>query len=419
MINCLENMKLTTYEEEVIANLDEGREVEIESYNLNLIGKFLTCKTFNKKAAKGTLRKAWGLEDSLQILEVGSNLFQFKFQSEFDMVRILRGGPWTFDNQLLMLTKWQKGMSVANVRLDHASLWVQIWGAPFDMATPQVAIEVGSWLGIVEEVEMRKRSDDLNLFLRVRVSLPITKPLWRGGFIASSDDQRTWVRFKYERLPIFCHFCGLLGHDLRHCASHYAMEKNGGQVEYQYGDWLKALDGRPKSSSTRETNPASSSSDGLGDNLRNALSKQSELGKLMAAGAQQGENPTVTDYGVFGKSVDSDTIPDPQPFANIDDRFNDTNEESDGVKLTITDKENLILKSDGIAAQLLDEGRQTGVRNGPNLLRPKSTWVRINRMEYGSNLHKKPSNPTTLGKRGNMMSEESVTCGDDEVQNFK
>ena len=227
------------------------------------------------------------------------------------MVRILRGGPWTFDNQLLMLTKWQKVMSVANVRLDHASLWVQIWGASFDMATPQVAIEVGSWLGIVEEVEMRKRLDDLNLFLRVRVSLPITKPLWRGGFIASSDDQRTWVRFKYERLPIFCHFCGLLGHNLRHCASHYAMEKNGGQVEYQYGDWLKALGGCPKSSSTRETNPISSLSDGLGDNLRNAPSKQLELGKLMAAGAQQGKNPTVTDYGVFGKSVDSGTIPDP------------------------------------------------------------------------------------------------------------
>ena len=64
--------------------------------------------------------------------------------------------------------------------------------------------------------------------------------------------------------------------------------------------------------------------------------------------------------------MDSGTIPDPQPFANIDDRFNDTNEESDGAKLTVTDKENLILKSDGIAAQLLDEGGQTGVRSGPN-----------------------------------------------------
>ena len=44
VINCLENMKLTTDEEEVIAIPDEGKEVEIESCNLSLIGKFLTCK---------------------------------------------------------------------------------------------------------------------------------------------------------------------------------------------------------------------------------------------------------------------------------------------------------------------------------------------------------------------------------------
>ena len=82
-----------------------------------------------------------------------------------------------------------------------------------------------------------------NYFLRVRVALPILNPLRRGGFIVDSDEVCTWVKFKYERLPFFCHFCGLLGHDLRHYTSHYAMEKNGGDVEYQYGDWLKALGG--------------------------------------------------------------------------------------------------------------------------------------------------------------------------------
>lgn len=136
MIDYLEQMKLTVDEEEVIAISDEGRMVEIVCCNLSLIGKFLTCKTFKKKATKSTLRKAWGLDDNLKNLKVGSNLFQFKLQSEFDMIRILRGGPWTFDNQLLMLTRWQKGMSAGNVKLDHASLWVQIWDAPFDMATP-------------------------------------------------------------------------------------------------------------------------------------------------------------------------------------------------------------------------------------------------------------------------------------------
>lgn len=33
------------------------------------------------------------MNDNMQILEIGPNLFQFKFQWEFDMNRILRGGP--------------------------------------------------------------------------------------------------------------------------------------------------------------------------------------------------------------------------------------------------------------------------------------------------------------------------------------
>ena len=194
----LGKMKLTSDEEEVIPIFDEGRLEALESCSLSLIGKFLTCKPFNKRAAKNTLRKAWGLENSLQIIEVGPNLFQFKFQLEFDMVRIIQDGPWAFDNQLLLLRQWQKGMTVENIKLEHASLWIQIWGAPFDMVSPQVAKEVGSRLGIVEEVEWKQRHDDPNFFMRVKVALPIGKPLRRGSFIAGSDGIRTWVSFKYE-----------------------------------------------------------------------------------------------------------------------------------------------------------------------------------------------------------------------------
>ena len=48
-------MKLTSEEEEIIALPDKGRKEEIESYVLSLIGKFLTCKPFNKKAVQETL----------------------------------------------------------------------------------------------------------------------------------------------------------------------------------------------------------------------------------------------------------------------------------------------------------------------------------------------------------------------------
>ena len=75
MINTLENMKLTTDEEEVISISDEGREAKIESCSQSLIEKFLTCRSFNKRAAQGTLKHAWSLENQVHVVEVGQISF--------------------------------------------------------------------------------------------------------------------------------------------------------------------------------------------------------------------------------------------------------------------------------------------------------------------------------------------------------
>ena len=75
VINSLGNMKLTMEEEEDITISDKGRKEEIESCAQSLKGKFLTCKSFNKKVAQNMLRKAWGMDEGMQITKVGSNLF--------------------------------------------------------------------------------------------------------------------------------------------------------------------------------------------------------------------------------------------------------------------------------------------------------------------------------------------------------
>ena len=75
MADRMTSLKLTAEEEEDIQVSEEGRLDELEGCVLSLIGKFLTCKPFNRKAAKNMLRRAWGLEKGLQISEVGSNLF--------------------------------------------------------------------------------------------------------------------------------------------------------------------------------------------------------------------------------------------------------------------------------------------------------------------------------------------------------
>ncbi|KAK9993984.1 hypothetical protein SO802_023687 [Lithocarpus litseifolius] len=402
MTDRMNKLGLTLEEEEIIAISDEGRLEVLESCNLSLIGKFLTCKPFNKMAAKNTIRRAWGVDDAMQILETGPNLFQFRFRSEFEMDRILKGGPWSFDNQLLMLQRWKKGMTVGNIKMETALLWVQIWGAPLDMISPQVAKQIGGRLGEVEEVEWKKKKDDVSFFMRVRVALPISKPLRRGGFIAGTDGERYWVDYKYERLPFFCHY--------------YAVEKNGGVGEYWYGEFLRAVGGRTRGSASQSTgNNSSSVENASRDNGKAADQKVQSMMEMVATRDDVLGNPSMNDKEasenpgkladsmvsnvvqhtngmavVFGNNwVNPSVVPSMHDIADSHTGFE---EELD---LSNSKAERADFHMDGLVLGN-DKLMET---NGLSLSRPKATWTRINRMDFGLGGLARALTLPSLGKR--------------------
>lgn len=223
---------------------------------------------------------------------MGENLFQFKFKTEFDMERTIHDGPWTFDNQLLLVQKWHRGMTAKNVNLDLASLWIKIWDAPFDMVSPTVAKEVGGRLGKVEEAERRRNPDDQNIFMRVKVVLPISKPLRRGAYLASANGERTWCNFKYERLPLFCHYC----------MEHFAAAKQNEDVKCQYGDWLRASGGRSRTPPKRCTKDIPNSTRD-GEEAHGDGGGNSKSAELKPAAVKLDKNPRVEGgYGSCGKT---------------------------------------------------------------------------------------------------------------------
>ena len=130
---------------------------------------------------------------------------------------VKRCGPWCFDNNLLLLCRLKKGLTPTNISFTHSPFWVQIWGLPFEHMSLEVGKEIGSKLGTFMEVDRRSWQSDQAKFMRVRVELEIEKPLRRGAYIVSSDEERLWLTFKYERLPTVCFICGKLGHDKKHC----------------------------------------------------------------------------------------------------------------------------------------------------------------------------------------------------------
>lgn len=54
-------------------------------------------------------------------------------------------------------------------------------------------------------------------YMRVRVHIPIRRPLIPSAHLRLENGDPTWVQFGYERLFKVCFNCGCVGHLNQHC----------------------------------------------------------------------------------------------------------------------------------------------------------------------------------------------------------
>ena len=235
-MNSLQHLSLTMEEETLTPISIHSRADLLEECSLSLFGRLLTDRQQNTRALKNTLKAAWKMSSDLRIFEVGNNTFQFKFSSRYQMEWVENGGPWNFENNLLLLCRWKKGLTSENITFIHSSFWVQLWGLPFELMTEVVGRDIGNSMGRFIELDKQANQFDQAKFLRIRVELPVDKPLRRGGNVVGMEGDKYWVHFKYERLPTFCFFCDKMGHDLKHCNA--CLDRQN--VMPQYGEWLRA-----------------------------------------------------------------------------------------------------------------------------------------------------------------------------------
>ncbi|KAK9988823.1 hypothetical protein SO802_029062 [Lithocarpus litseifolius] len=219
----------------------------------------------------------------LRIVKVGNNILHFKFGSSCQLERVEKGGPWNFQNSLLLICRWRKGLTATNITFTHAPFWIQVWGFPFEYMSKEAGKDIGSKLGKVIEVNKRLLQAEQAKFMRIRVAISIDKPLRRGRNITNADGELCWLTFRYERLPTFCYICDLIGHDDKHCH----VSQSDGLKERQYGEWLKA-GGVVKSGGEKGKTNGSRNSDPV-ENDGTRFKSQSTT-EVFGSSAQTGEN---------------------------------------------------------------------------------------------------------------------------------
>lgn len=203
-----------------------------------LVGKVLLNREVPVERIKSTLQTVWKTMREVKIEELGENIFLFKFGAEVDKRKILSGGPWHFENGLIILKEPVGIGEITKQDFTHVSFWVQIHNVPIMCRDTETIQELGEAIGRVEEVGTDDNGDCFGKYIRLRISVDVTKPLIQMLELEQEDEGEKPVPMlvRYERLPDFCFVCGCIGHQYRICAKY----KNQSRKEMEYGPLLKA-----------------------------------------------------------------------------------------------------------------------------------------------------------------------------------
>ena len=170
---------------------------------------------------------------------MGNHILVFVFENELDANRVLLGEPWCFDKYLVVLRRYKDDSSLRRLHFDTTKFWVQVHGLPVCRMVMEMAESLCKLVGRVIHSIYRSETE-CGDFMRIRVEVDVHKPLCRGRRVHFCPDKEGWVSFRYKRLPIFCHWCGVLNHDYKECDLWLQSKGELRTDSQEYGSWLRA-----------------------------------------------------------------------------------------------------------------------------------------------------------------------------------
>jgi len=124
----------------------------------------------------------------------------------------------------------------SDIQLSYIPIWVRVYDLPFkggynDTNATMIGKKIGSFIQLDKWDSM-----EIDKSLRIRVLIDARKPLTQKIKLKMRGGQEDFAEVKYEKLPLFCYYCGKLGHGTKDCDEFFGEES----PQKKYGEWLKA-----------------------------------------------------------------------------------------------------------------------------------------------------------------------------------
>lgn len=177
----MEKLRISEGEKEhVIGIEDEDLEEHDKEIGETAVCKILTEKKINAESFRTMMPKIWNLEGEVTIKKVGTNLFECTFRSKKGRMKVLEGGPWSFDRGLLIFEDIKGHERYATINFRYPSFWIHFINLPRICFSRKWATVLGNSVGIFERVDVDEHGKCVGETLRVRVKIDIQNPLKRA-----------------------------------------------------------------------------------------------------------------------------------------------------------------------------------------------------------------------------------------------
>lgn len=180
----------------------------IEANKLTLIGRVTNPAIQKPIGLIDWLIQYWNMEPGrVTGRGLGPELFSFRFETEEDLLNVLRRGPYHYKRWMLMLQRWEPVISNSFPNL--IPFWVRIHGLPLHYWTKTAVKAVGKELGALldDDVERGRVRVGVNGLENLEMRLPLQLP---SGEVISVD-------LEYEKLEKHCFVCFSLRHEKVQC----------------------------------------------------------------------------------------------------------------------------------------------------------------------------------------------------------
>jgi hypothetical protein len=91
---------------------------------------------------------------------------------------------------------------------------------------------LANYIGAFVEYDKNNKTSFWHQYMRIRVRIDVRLPLKKSTKVMNKQGEWCTVKFKYEKLGIFCFVCGIMGHVENKCLVRFEMEEDNGVREW-------------------------------------------------------------------------------------------------------------------------------------------------------------------------------------------